>query len=91
MNKLIYFSNIAEDNNSLKSDRNISAKYKNTISYKSVSEISEYENNEEIEESSDFTIKTNKDKSNKKLNESLHSATSQFSKEAHEDKDEEKN
>lgn len=72
---------------SYKSDRNISARNKNTMSYKSVSEISEFENQDEMEESSDFVIKT-KQKKEKKLNESLQSATSHFSKDINEDKNE---
>lgn len=82
---------------SFKSDKNVSYKNKNPMSYKSVSEMSEFEENDNIvEEPSDFVIRTKtkkeKDKSSQnKLNESLHSATSQFSKDIFEDKDDEKN
>jgi hypothetical protein len=73
-----------------KSDRNFSIKNKNTVSYKSVSELSEFE--EMDEEPSDFVINTKKkEKSQNKLNESMHSVASNFSKEVFEDKDEDKN
>jgi hypothetical protein len=64
-----------------KSDKNMSLKNKNTISYKSVSEISEFEEYDE-EEPSDFGIRTKKNKScsqHSKLNESLHSVNSHIS------------
>lgn len=75
-----------------KSERNLSVKYKNTLSYKSVSEVSEFEEPYE-EENPDYLLKNNsenKNQSNAKLNESLHSAVSNFSKDIFEEKDEEK-
>jgi len=77
-----------------KSERNLSVKYKNTLSYKSVSEVSEFEDPYE-EENTDYVIKNasnnNKSNQNTKLNESLHSAVSNFSKDIFEEKDDEKN
>ncbi len=74
-----------------KSDKNVSLKNKHTISYKSVSEISEFEEYDN-EEPSDFVIRTKKpDKANKqagKLNESVHSSNSHISKDIFEDKEE---
>ena len=70
-----------------KSERNLSVKYKNTLSYKSVSEISEFEEPYE-EENSDYM---NSKKDENKLNESTHSIVSNFSKDMFEDKDDEKN
>jgi hypothetical protein len=58
------------------------------VSYKSVSEISEYE--EFDAEPSEFVVNTKKKKSQlSKLNESIHSVTSNFSKEIFEEKEEE--
>jgi hypothetical protein len=74
-----------------KSDKVMSMKNKNTFSYKSVSEISEFEEIDQ-EEPSDFVIRSNKNKSVSqvsKLNESLHSATSHISNNIFEEKDEE--
>jgi hypothetical protein len=77
-----------------KSERNLSVKYKNTLSYKSVSEVSEFEEPYE-EDNTDYVIKNNsnynKNIGNTKLNESLHSAVSNFSKDIFEEKDDEKN
>lgn len=78
-----------------KSERNLSVKYKNTLSYKSVSEVSEFEEPYE-EENTDYIIKNNSNYNknignNNKLNESLHSAVSNFSKDIFEEKDDEKN
>lgn len=70
-----------------KSDKNVSLKNKNTVSYKSVSEISEFE--EFDGPPSEFVVNTKKKKSQySKLNESVHSATSNFSKDVFEEKDE---
>jgi hypothetical protein len=73
-----------------KSEKNFSLKNKNTVSYKSLSEISEFEQYD-VEEPSDFVIRTKKqDKSIgqiAKLNESLHSMNSHVSKD-YEDKEE---
>lgn len=73
-----------------KSDKNFSLKNKNTVSYKSVSEISEFDEIGE-EEPSEYVIRTNKKKSHySKLNDSMHSLTSNYSKDIFEEKDEEK-
>jgi hypothetical protein len=75
-----------------KSERNLSVKYKNTLSYKSVSEVSEFEEPYE-EANADYVLKNNSEnkiQSNTKLNESLHSAASNFSKDIFEEKDDEK-
>ncbi len=72
-----------------KSDKNISLKNKNTVSYKSVSEISEFEEYDQ-EEPSEFVVKTKKKKSvsqHSKLNESLHSINSHVNS-IYEEKDE---
>ena len=66
-----------------KSDKVMSMKNKNTVSYKSVSEISEFEEIDQ-EEPPEFVIRTNKNKSisvsqASKLNESLRSASSHIS------------
>ena len=75
--------------NSNKSDKVMSLKNKNTMSYKSVSEISEFEEIDQ-EEPSEYVIRTtNNVKSisqNSKLNESLHSATSHISNTIYEEK-----
>jgi hypothetical protein len=76
-----------------KSEKNFSIKNKNCVSYKSVSEISEFEEYVE-EEPSDFVIRTKKNEKStqsNKLNESVHSAVSNFSKDIFEEKDEEEN
>jgi hypothetical protein len=76
-----------------KSDKNVSLRNKNnTISYKSVSEIDEFEECVEAE-SSDFVIQTQKkDNKSQKLNESSHSdVISNFSKDIFDEKDEDKN
>ena len=66
-----------------KSDKNFSLKNKNTVSYKSLSEISEFEQYD-VEESSDFVIRTKKQEKSvgqsSKLNESIHSMNSHISK-----------
>lgn len=89
------FRSNTDENMSYKSDQNLSLKNKNTKSNKSVSEISEYEEDEDlVDDTGEFpnTIKKKEHKDNQnKLNESLHSATSQFSKDVFEDKDEDKN
>jgi len=76
-----------------KSDKNFSLKNKNTVSYKSLSEISEFEQYD-VEEPSDFVIRTKKqDKNvgqNSKHNESIQSSTSHISKDC-DDKDENEN
>jgi len=76
-----------------KSDKNFSLKNKNTVSYKSLSEISEFEQYD-VEEPSDFVIRTKKqDKSvgqSSKLNESIHSINSHISKDP-DDKEENEN
>ena len=74
-----------------KSDKNFSLRNKNTVSYKSVSEIDEFEECVEAE-SSEFVIQTKKNNKNMKLNESSHSdVVSNFSKDNFEEKDEDKN
>jgi len=73
-----------------KSDKNMSLKNKNTVSYKSVSEISEFEENDQ-DEASDFVIRSKNKKTNShKLNESLHSINSHASN-IYEEKYEEEN
>lgn len=69
-----------------KSERNLSVKYKNTLSYKSVSEVSEFDEPYE-DENSDYVMKNNNKQIPTKLNESLHSAVSNFSKDIFEEKD----
>ena len=79
------------ENISNKSERNLSVKYKNTLSYKSVSEVSEFEEPYE-EENSDYVNRNNIEKNEEpKLNESIHSIGSNFSKDIFDDKDDEKN
>jgi len=77
-----------------KSDKNLSVKNKNTISYKSVSEISEFDEGDR-EEPSDFVINTNNTKSvvsqHSKLNDSMHSVASHFSSKDIEEKEEDDN
>jgi hypothetical protein len=73
-----------------KSDKVMSMKNKNTVSYKSVSEISEFEEIDQ-EEPPEFVIRTNKNKSvsqASKLNESLRSANSHISHNIFEEKEE---
>lgn len=68
-------------------------KNKNTVSYKSVSEISEFEEYVD-EEPSEFTISTKKDPKNSKsanLNESINSAQSIYSKDVFDEKEEDEN
>jgi hypothetical protein len=62
------------------------------VSYKSVSEISEFEEYVE-EEPSDFVIRAKKKEksTHSKLNESVHSAVSNYSKDIFEEKDDDKN
>lgn len=74
-----------------KSDKVMSMKNKNTVSYKSVSEISEFEEIDQ-EEPPEFVIRTNKNKSisvsqASKLNESLRSASSHISNNVFEEKE----
>lgn len=84
------------ENTSVKSERNLSVKYKNTLSYKSVSEISEFEEPYE-EETSEYLNRKEKDNSkinnvnniNQKLNESIHSVVSNFSKDIYEENENE--
>lgn len=73
-----------------KSERNLSVKYKNALSYKSVSEVSEFEEPYE-EENSDYIIKNNNKSQPPKFNESLHSVASNFSKDIFEEKEYDKN
>jgi hypothetical protein len=75
-----------------KSDKNFSLRNKNnTISYKSVSEIDEFEECVEAEPS-DFVIQTKKKDNKSQMNESSHSdAISNFSKDIYDEKDEDKN
>lgn len=83
-------------NKSNKSEKNLSVKYKNTLSYKSVSEVSEFEEPYE-EENSDYLNRNNNDNDNEKidndqkLNESIHSVVSNFSKDIFDEKDDDKN
>ena len=77
------------ENHSNKSERNLSVKYKNTLSYKSVSEVSEFEEPYE-EENSDYMNRNNNEKNKgPKSNESIHSIVSNFYKDIFEDKDDE--
>jgi hypothetical protein len=75
-----------------KSDKNFSIKNKNTVSYKSLSEISEFEQYD-VEEPSDFVIRTKKKEKSfgqsSKLNESIHSLNSHISKDYDEKEDNE--
>jgi len=82
------------ENISNKSEKNLSVKYKNTLSYKSVSEVSEFEEpydeenqneNENENENSGYVNRSNNnnkksDVNQPKLNESIHSVISNFSK-----------